>query len=237
MELLSSFMGWWNTNAGGITAITGVIVGLGAFFGWLLAMRKRPKPVQLLGLGGQGGNASVGGSGIAIGGRGGRGGLSGSGGNGGSGHVDGDGMAIGGDGGDGGVPWRPALGAPSVMERQLGTEHGFWSVQDRDQFGFFFVGRGGHGGDIDAVVEIDGYRYPLLPLLDLLRVWKPALIDEADATRPENSQQFWKAVSRLDPTVAKAAQDHIRHCLDVTIPRGLPAPDPYAKAGTIGGKI
>lgn len=83
----------------------------------------RAKPTLPEKSGGRGGNASVGGSGIAIGGPGGVGGSLGRGGDGGGAKVDGNGIAVGGAGGhaaDIGV-WRPpAQSGYVVFERALG---------------------------------------------------------------------------------------------------------------------
>ncbi len=217
-----------DANSGGIGVAIAAMTALCGAIAWAIRLfsisENRPAPSS----GGYGGNARVGGNGTAVGGRGGRGGLSGRGGDGGTANVDGDGTAIGGDGGDAGVPWRPALGAPSVLERmEFNPFPGFDS--ERDEFGFFIVGRGGHGGDFSAAVVVDGYRYPLLPLTLLLRLWAPATLEAADLKCPANPQAFWDAVIEIDPVTAQAAQEHTRYCLDVAIPKGLSAPDPYSR--------
>jgi hypothetical protein len=137
-----------NSDAEGISAVLAVLVALAGLSKWFFRKRSEEKRPMLEARGGKGGDASVGGNGTAIGGRGGRGGLAGIGGDGGGGHVAGDGMAMGGDGGDAGTPWRPALGAPSPMERMAELGMSAWPEAERDEFGFFVVGRGGSGGDI-----------------------------------------------------------------------------------------
>lgn len=228
-EWAKDFWGFINSNAEGIGAIVAVLGVLGSALVWVAKRRVKSEIPNGHGRGGQGGNASVGGNGTAIGGRGGRGAYSGAGGKGGNADVAFDGIAIGGDGGDAGFPWRPALGAPSVLERQF--EFGQISGPDfeRDEFGFYVVGRGGHGGDLSAEVIVNGYRYPLLPLLQLLRLWSPDILEAADAKEPAGPQEFWDTVIDLAPTTAKAAEEHVRYCLEFTIPKGQRAPDPYAR--------
>jgi hypothetical protein len=80
-------------------------------------------PVMTEGIGGKGGDATVGGSGIAIGGLGGRAGKYGTGGAGGSAEVHGDGLAAGGTGGAAGEDgvWRPpAKSGYEIAQRKLG---------------------------------------------------------------------------------------------------------------------
>jgi hypothetical protein len=93
------------------------------------------------GQGGKGGDAKVGGSGIAIGGPGGHAGKYGRGGDGGGGEVQGDGIAAGGEGGSAGDDnvWRPPArsGYEIYMERTGQTPDPFMK-----QFG-----RGGAGED------------------------------------------------------------------------------------------
>jgi hypothetical protein len=85
---------------------------------------KSEEPPILQGLGGKGGDAKVGGSGMALGGPGGQAGKYGSGGAGGSAEVSGDGVAAGGSGGaagDEGV-WRaPAKSGYEVYQREMGS--------------------------------------------------------------------------------------------------------------------
>lgn len=226
MDSLAAIWEWIGSNADAISAIAALAVPLGGALVWILRRGKKDMKEPTFGQGGRGGSASVGGNGVAVGGHGGRAGTGGNGGYGGGAQVGGDGLAIGGDGGDAGVSWRPTLGAPSTIARFPGL--GFGIPHERDPFGFYTVGRGGAGGDINATVVVKGRSIPLLPLLELLRVWKPALIDEADMSRPSGPQQFWDTVTRLDREMAQAAVDHAVHCLDVTIPQGLPPPDPYA---------
>ncbi|MBB4569048.1 hypothetical protein [Rhizobium leucaenae] len=234
LELLGDTWIAINTYSGGVSAVVAAITAIGGSVAWVIRLRRKSHDEMPLGRGGQGGNASVSGDGSAIGGRGGRGGLHGGGGNGGSANVAGDGMAIGGDGGDAGVSWRPTLGAPSVLEHQLELGQQIWSGHERDGFGFFVVGRGGHAGDLSAGVTVDGYRYPLLPLLQLLRLWAPTVLNAADETRPEGPQAFWDTVTKLDAEVARAAEAHTRYCLEVAMPKGLPAPDPYSYRRNLG---
>ena len=246
----------WNgfkSNAEAIGVVVAILVAIGGLGAWLLVSLGPAKTTVPEGRqamepevpeakpaveevqsdvpqvrGGNGGNASVGGNGVAIGGRGGRGGLAGTGGDGGGGQVAGDGMAMGGDGGDAGTPSRPALGASSPMERlnELGLNS--WPDTGRDEYGFLVVGRGGSGGDTAATVNVGGEEYPLLPLTMLLRLWAPDVLDAADATRPAGPQEFWNAVTRIDPSVAVAAERHIRESL-AAIDAGASPPDPYER--------
>lgn len=233
VEWAAQFWSVVNTNAEGISAAAAVLVALGGLIAWLASIRKArtasEKHVAPVVRGGRGGDASVGGNGVAIGGRGGRSGLGGLGGVGGSAKVSGDGMAIGGDGGDSGTPWRPALGAPSPMERSREMGIPSWPDMPRDEFGFFLVGRGGGGGDVDARVLVDGRDHPLLPLTMLLRLWAPNVLDAADAKRPNGPQAFWDTVTQLDSAVASAAEEHVRRSLEVVNVEGKSPPDPYAR--------
>lgn len=228
-EWILQLWGGINANAEGISAVVAALVALGGVGAWILSRRNAGKPSANEVRGGKGGDASVGGNGVAIGGRGGRSGLGGVGGDGGGGHVSGDGMAMGGDGGDAGTPWRPALGAPSPMERLREMGMGAWPDMPRDEFGFFVVGRGGNGGDVEARVSVDGRDYPLLPLTMLLRLWAPDTLEAADATRPDGAQAFWSTVTRLDHAVASAAEEHVRRSLEVANREGQSPPDPYAR--------
>lgn len=197
--------------------------------GWAVytfrASRKKITVPQTSGRGGHGGSATVGGNGVALGGRGGRAGAqgSGNGGRGGNARVDGDGLAVGGDGGDGGLPWRPALGAPSSLERvgiPFGTSEGMV-----DRYGFYIPGRGGIGGDPDCEVQFEGRAYKLVTLLNLLRLWAPEAVDRADATSPSNPQEFWERAMGIAPEASRRALEHVRIC-DEDGDR----PDPYAIA-------
>lgn len=235
MEAVAAIWAWIRINADALSAVTAIAVALGGGLVWLGKRGKKDMKEPTFGQGGRGGNATVGGNGVAVGGRGGRAGTGGNGGYGGGAHVGGDGLAIGGDGGDAGVSWRPALGAPSTIARFPNL--GFGIPHKRDPFGFFVVGRGGAGGDIHATVDVNGRSVPLLPLLELLRVWKPSLIDQADSSRPSGPQEFWNKVTRLDREIAQAAVGHVLHCIDVTIPKGLPPPDPYSGPPKSNGKI
>jgi hypothetical protein len=93
--------------------------------------------------GGRGGNAKVTGSGMAIGGRAGRGGSPGTGrgGDGGSAEVGGDGFALGGEGGEAGQPNRAARGGRGPAE-VLGMP----KILLPDGRRLWDVGRGGDGG-------------------------------------------------------------------------------------------
>jgi hypothetical protein len=219
-EWLVSLWSDFKANAEAIGVVVAILAALSGAGVWLLSNRGSAKKavsaaspalivmpktepvaqvaqVPPLVRGGNGGNASVGGNGVAIGGRGGRGGLAGIGGDGGGGNVNGDGMAMGGDGGDAGTPWRPALGAPSPLERLDELGMAAWADTGRDEFGLLVVGRGGTGGDTESRVLVGDQEYPLLPLTLLLRLWAPAVLDAADATRPAGPQEFWDAVRQL----------------------------------------
>lgn len=120
---------------------------------------------QRAGTGGKGGDAKVGGSGIAIGGPGGPAGKYGVGGTGGGGEVHGDGLAAGGAGGaagDDGV-WRsPAKSGYEIAQRALGLPVDPYLRQ---------FGRGGAGG---------GYQ-PKLEVIEQLR----AVYFNKNSTHPE----------------------------------------------------
>jgi hypothetical protein len=225
LESLGNALEWIGTHDAGFYVILAALGAIGAVAKWFWDRRKKlPQPLPP-GQGGKGGAASVGGNGVAIGGRGGMSGTGGTGGHGGGAQVQGDGMAVGGDGGDAGVAWRPALGAPSPIAKL--PSFAFLTEDMRDQFGFYVPGRGGHGGDTSTTVEVDGRTVPLIPLLEFLRLWSPDLTSRADATSPAGPQEFWETVSRIDPATAQSAVAHTLHCIDVTIPGGLPAPNPY----------
>lgn len=123
---------WWIRFAIGAIA--------GGFLFVVIPAIVAPKPLP--GQGGAGGSAHVGGSGMAIGGRGGGGGPGGAGGAGGGGSVAGDGVVIGGDGGEAGQVDRGGRGGMSPLQR-MGVPNeklpdGTW-LWDR--------GRGGDGGN------------------------------------------------------------------------------------------
>lgn len=160
-----------------------------------------------------------------MGGKGGRAGNLGNGGHGGDAHVIGGGTAIGGDGGDGAVSWRPALGAPSASEHlPMGSLAQFLS---RDEFGFIVNGRGGAGGNAETKVVVDGRELPLLPMLQLLRLWAPDVLSRLDAMSPSTPQDGWDRARLSFPDVATAVERHVIYCIDVAHPQGLPPPDPY----------
>ena len=100
LQLLQVF----NENAAGIEAGVSALVALGGLVKWWLTKRAPQSSAVPEVRGGRGGDASVGGSGVAIGGSGGRVGLGGIGGDGGGAQVAGRGIAMGGDGGDSGTP-------------------------------------------------------------------------------------------------------------------------------------
>lgn len=230
IESAASAWAWLQTNSGGLEVVLAVVIPI--ISGVVILLRGRSKkraPVAMpTGMGGTGGNASVNGNGIALGGRGGMSGTGGAGGgHGGSAHVEGDGMAIGGDGGDAGVFWRPALGAPSPISRS--PQISGMMNDMRDEFGFFVPGRGGHSGDLQTTVKVQGRAIPLIPLLEFLRIWAPEVIRQADAARPASPQDFWDTVIGIDPAAAHDAVAHTLHCIDITIPRGLSPPDPYKR--------
>lgn len=111
-----------------------------------------------LGRGGRGGNAKISGNGVAIGGRGGRGGVPGSafGGDGGNAEVIGDGFALGGEGGEAGQANRGGRGGRSPFE-VLGIPN----QQFPDGSWLWDKGRGGDGGvapprDLHKVKSADG---------------------------------------------------------------------------------
>lgn len=207
--------------------------------GWAVytfrASQRKPQLPEATGRGGDGGDASVGGNGVALGGRGGRPGTlgSGDGGKGGGARVGGDGLAIGGDGGDGGLPWRPALGAPSPLERTGGA----FGVTEGlvDHYGIFSVGRGGVGGDSDCEIQFEGRSYKLVPLLHLLRLWAPTAIDSADACMPRSPQEFWERAMEYAPVATRRALQHVRLCEEEVARAGTNPPDPYAIAEELRG--
>lgn len=177
--------------------------------------------------GGHGGSAVVRGkNGIALGGRGGRGGnIPGtSGGTGGSATVNGDGVAIGGDGGDAGRSGRPSIGAPSVIERTLVSDHASLFLQTLvDEYGILTPGRGGDGGF--ATIMSDGREYSLNVLLKLLRIWCNEIIDTVDDLALETPQNWWDAANVRFPEECGRALAHVRSCEDHS---DLPPLSPYS---------
>ncbi len=134
--------------------VVGVLSLTGAgYLYWQHMIKKSPQaatnsPPEFQGQGGHGGDAKVGGSGIAIGGPGGHAGKGGRGGDGGGGEVKGDGVAAGGAGGhagDVGV-WRPpAKSGYEVYQRAMGLP------VDPALRGF---GRGGAGAGYEPKLKI-----------------------------------------------------------------------------------
>jgi hypothetical protein len=177
--------------------------------------------------GGHGGSVKItSNTGIAVGGCGGRGGGydCGSGGDGGGGVHHGLAMAIGGDGGDAGRHGRPALGAPSALERLLGKRS--LGLEDPvDSYGILQPGRG--GDSYYATIEVDGRCYSLNILLRLLQIWDSSIIDKIDDLEPANEQEWWNKTVLFFPEMAQKAMAHIQYCEDITSPRGLPPKDPY----------
>lgn len=166
--------------------------------------------------GGHGGSTEVrGNSGIAIGGRGGRGGnVPGAiGGDGGGGVHKGGGTSIGGDGGDAGRLGRPTLGAPSTCERMLDSD---WSAillaNSVDEYGILVPGRGGDSGL--ATILSDGRPYTLNVLLKLLRIWRNEIIDTVDELAPGSPQAWWDLAFELFPKECGRALAHMRECED-----------------------
>lgn len=228
VNVIERVWGWVNSseNNPGIMALIALLaVLLPAFIAWLSLRPKRNAETPQLGRGGQGGNASVGGNGIAVGGRGGRGGLLGRGGDGGGGGVQGSGIAIGGDGGDAGLPWRPVLGGASPTEK---LQHDHWSNQflPKDELGLMIAGRGGAGGNVNAMVKTEYGMMRLLDLLRLINLWSPSAIDEADQHKPENEQAFWGALRGAHPELALRAENHVATCQKAK-EKGEEPPSPY----------
>lgn len=204
-----------------------LIIAIGAAC-WALFVYFRPQTTTKKARtpsGGRGGDASVQGAGMAMGGRGGQAGDLADGGHGGHAHIVGSGTAIGGDGGDGAVSWRPALGGASATERL--PPNGLTSFLPRDQFGLMIAGRGGAGGDPDVTVTVGARELPFLPMLTLLRLWAPDALKALDAMRPRSPQDGWELARERFPEVSSAVERHVKHCLDVSGPKGLPPPDPY----------
>ncbi len=173
--------------------------------------------------GGHGGSAEIiGGSGIAVGGNGGRGGSSGfgRGGDGGGGKHYGSGYVRGGDGGDAGRPARPALGALSSM-----------CYLEKDNFALSLPGindiygipQPGKGGDsYTAYVIHDGYEYSLNILLNLIRtpvpniINKPEIIDAIDelgvVVGVKTEQEWWDLAVEKFPEETSKVMCHMRIC-------------------------
>ncbi|WP_306151413.1 hypothetical protein [Roseovarius sp. MMSF_3281] len=205
-----------------LAAICGFI-----FWVWTHVRKKGGREQKFFGLGGRGGNAKVVGQGTAVGGIGGKGGALGIGGDGGSAEVVGNGLAIGGDGGDAGYPFRPALGAPSVMERQK-TLLGQDFSNDRtaiDKYGLIHIGRG--GDSYECEVSFDDRKYPLNVLLRLLRIWDENILVDVDTTNPDCPQDWWNTAVDRHPELAFKAMEHIRYCEDHAMLEGLPPRNPY----------
>jgi hypothetical protein len=176
-----------------LSFIKPVFDGLGAAKNFF---RKGNQESPTDGSGGNGGGGSIiNGTGIIIGGRGGRGGRpdSGRGGDGGSGTITGgSGLIIGGDGGEAAQYGRPGLGAQSPLER-LGL--GDIVLPDGRRLGDF--GRGGDGGA--PPIQHEGRFYNLASLIrDLPR----ATIYEIDATKPPSSQEWWNRFVLQRPALA-----------------------------------
>lgn len=129
------------TNAiyGPVLAFIGALIGVAST---TIRIRKGKTSAPVISAGGKGGNASVKGSGTAIGGKGGGGGPGGKGGDGGNAHVDGDGFAMGGEGGEAGQLERGGRGGRSPLEIL-----GFPNITLPDGSKLWEYGRGGDGGD------------------------------------------------------------------------------------------
>lgn len=158
--------------------------------------RKENEESKADGRGGKGGSGSiVDGTGLIIGGRGGRGGRpnGGRGGDGGSGTIKGgNGLIIGGDGGEAAQFGRPGLGAQSPLDR-LGL--GNIILPDGRRLSDF--GRGGDGGG--PPIQHEGKLYNLATLIrDLPR----ATIYEIDETRPPSAQEWWNRFVLQRPALA-----------------------------------
>lgn len=176
--------------------------------------------------GGHGGSVEVRGErGIAIGGRGGRGGNipGATGGNGGGVIHEGGGIAIGGDGGDAGRLGRPTLGGPSPAERMLDSD---WAnillASSIDEYGILIPGRGGDGGQ--STIYSDGRSYSLNVLLKLLRIWNDEVINAIDELSPPTAQAWWDLAAERFPQECAEALAHMRECEDY--PNRAP-PSPY----------
>jgi hypothetical protein len=117
---------------------------------WPRSPKAREDDPMPQGQGGRGGNASVGGHGTALGGKGGGAGLSGRGGDGGDAQVRGDGIALGGEGGEAGQADRGGRGGRSPLEvlgipnRQLPDGSWLWDY-----------GKGGDGASPETPKKAD----------------------------------------------------------------------------------
>lgn len=219
---------WLNSpdNNPGVMALMAILaLLLPVFMAWRAHRNKSNKLRAGFGSGGRGGSASVAGNGVAIGGQGGRGGLSGSGGDGGSSEVRGSGVAVGGSGGDAGVPWRPVFGGASPLER-YSVNPMLRDDLPKDELGMVSVGRGGASGNIAAVVQTELGTMRLLDLLMLINLWSPATIDELDQLKPDNEQDFWELLERKYPDLADRAKRHVIDSLHAKR-EGKPPPNPY----------
>lgn len=105
------------TVQGKFYLVTGISIFIIIFLFWNRP-RQQSQPTYATSSGGAGGNATVGGSGMAVGGKGGNSGApgAGTGGAGGSAHVEGDGFAMGGEGGEAGQADRPGRGGRGPAE-------------------------------------------------------------------------------------------------------------------------
>jgi hypothetical protein len=227
MDVTTKILSFLNDNAAGL-GVVGLFLGAawGIFTYFFPKKQDGASPTSSV-RGGSGGNASVKGNGLAIGGRGGRAGLSGNGGAGGDATVTGHGIAIGGDAGDAAMPWRPGLGGASPLERDVsgGLPYTLLSV---DPFGFILPGRGGVAGNENTTVNVMGQELLLVPLLRYLNFWSPHVIDAVDARLPKNSQEFWDIAKRYFVLETERAAKHVLFCQTESIPKGTPAPNPYA---------
>ncbi|GAA1153973.1 hypothetical protein GCM10009630_60220 [Kribbella jejuensis] len=126
-----------------VRAVFGRVNGISTPFGgisWSAKQEKHP------GQGGRGGAATVGGTGLAVGGPGGGGGPSGAGGDGGSAEVGGDGWAFGGEGG----------GADGRGGRSGYELAGLPNFQLPDGTWMYDIGRGGDGaGQVTSAPDPD----------------------------------------------------------------------------------
>ncbi len=218
-----------NTNSGAVSVLLAIALPLiGIIFGYFRTVRnKRMSANRTSGLGGTGGNATVSGNGVAVGGIGGRAGLGGVGGRGGDANVQGDGFAVGGAGGDAAVPWRPAMGGSSSAESLFCTHPSDWAILPKDDYGFVELGRGGFGGFHTSTIRVADQMLPIEPLLRFLNYWAPEVIDSADRAKPKDIEAFWEAVRRINPSAASAAEAHVAKCVNETIPGKIAPPNPY----------
>ncbi len=205
----------------GVAAVAMVIISALALY---LKHGRRP-PRGTLGGGGDGGNASVGRDGTAVGRNGGRSGGSGYGGKGGNAFVTGSGTSVGGDGGDAGVPWRPALGASSPLGR-LGMDSSSYALLPKDELGLISAGRGGVGGCQYSEVKTNNGTMSLIQLTRLVQLWSPDTIDIVDHKTPKDGQEFWDILRQVDVNLAERAEKHVMSSKDAKA-KGLPPPNPY----------